>query len=333
MRHFVIVGILIIVLTFLLILGLDAANLMPVGASAQASEIDWMWGLQEIAMSFLFSLIVVPMVYSLVVFKRRKGDTSDAEHIEGNTRLEIAWTIVPLILVVAFSVLGAGNLANTIRPSSDAMVVRVRGFQWAWTFDYPEYGFSSTEMYVPVNRAINLKMESSDVIHSFWVPEFRVKQDVVPGRVTELRFTPILEGDYKVRCAELCGTAHYRMEQPVVVVDDAAFAAWVEEQKLIAAEAAETPEGRGQLLAQNNVCGACHSINGAAGIGPTWLGLFGREEEMEDGTVIVVDDAYLTESIKDPKAKIVHGFPPTMPVFPLTDEEIDDIIAYIKTLR
>jgi cytochrome c oxidase subunit II len=333
MRHFVIVGILIIVLTFLLILGLDAANLMPVEASAQASEIDWMWKLQEIAMSFLFALIVVPMVYSLVVFKRPKGDTSDAQHIEGNTRLEITWTIIPLILVVAFSVLGAGNLANTIRPSSDAMVVRVTGFQWAWKFDYPEYGFSSTEMYVPVNRALNLKMESSDVIHSFWVPEFRVKQDVVPGRVTELRITPILIGDYKVRCAELCGTAHYNMETPVVVVDDAAFAAWVAEQQEIAKEAQATPEGRGQLLVQNNVCGACHSINGAAGIGPTWLGLFGRTEEMEDGTIIVVDEAYLHESIKDPKAKIVKGFPPTMPVFPLTDQEIEDIIAYIKTLK
>jgi cytochrome c oxidase subunit II len=186
---------------------------------------------------------------------------------------------------------------------------------------------------VPVNQALALRMESSDVIHSFWVPEFRLKQDLVPGRITELRITPILIGDYKVRCAELCGTAHYRMEQPVVVVDDAAFAAWVAERQAEAAEAQATPEGRGELLVQNNVCGACHSINGSAGIGPTWLGLFGRSEEMEDGTIIVVDEAYLHESIKDPKAKIVKGFPPTMPVFPLTDEEIDDIIAYIKTLR
>lgn len=333
MRHFVIAGILVIAATALLIVGLDASNLMPVPASTQASEIDGMWRLQEIAMSFLFSLIVVPIVYSLVVFRRRKGDTEDAEHIEGNTRLEIAWSVLPLIAVVAFSVLGAGNLANTLRPSADAMVVKVTAFQWAWKFDYPEYGFSSTEMYIPVNQAINLKMESSDVIHSFWVPEFRVKQDVVPGRVTELRFTPILIGDYKVRCAELCGTSHYKMEQPVVVVDDAAFAAWVEERKAEAAAAQATPEGRGQLLVQNNVCGACHSINGSAGIGPTWLGLFGREEEMEDGTVIIVDEAYLTESIKDPKAKIVKGFPPTMPIFPLTDEDIADIIAYIKTLR
>ena len=333
MRHFVIVGILIAAATALLIVGLGASNLMPVPASTQAKEIDGMWRLQEIAMSFLFSLIVVPMVYSLVVFRRRKGDTEDAEHIEGNTRLEIAWSVIPLIAVVAFSVLGAGNLANTLRPSANAMVVRVTAFQWAWKFDYPEYGFSSTEMYIPVNKAINLKMESSDVIHSFWVPEFRVKQDVVPGRVTELRFTPVLIGDYKVRCAELCGTSHYKMEQPVVVVDDAAFAAWVAERKLEAAEAQATPEGHGQFLVQSNVCGACHSINGAPGIGPTWRGLFGEEVELEDGTIVIADEAYLTESIKNPKAQIVKGFPPTMPVFPFTDVEIEHIVAYIKTLK
>ena len=333
MRHFVIVGILIIVVTILMILGLDAANLMPVEASLQASEIDWMWKLQEIAMSFLFALIVVPMVYSLVVFKRQKGDTSDAEHVEGNTRLEITWTIIPLILVVAFSVLGAGNLANTVRPSSDELVVKVTGFQWAWKFDYPAYGISSTEMYVPVNQAIDLRMESSDVIHSFWVPEFRVKQDLVPGRITELHITPILQGNYKVRCAELCGTSHYKMEQPVVVVDEPAFAAWVAERQKEAAEQSKTPEGHGQLLVENNVCGACHSINGAAGIGPTWRGLFGEEVELEDGTIVIADEAYLFESIKNPKAKIVKGFPPTMPVFPFTDEEIQHIIAYIKTLK
>jgi cytochrome c oxidase subunit II len=333
MRHFVIVGILIIAVTVFLIVGLDAAHLMPVEASVQAEEIDWMWKLQEIAMSFLFSLIVVPMAYSLVVFKRRKGDTEDAEHVEGNTRLEIAWSVIPLIAVLVFSVLGAGNLANTIRPSANAMVVRVTAFQWAWKFDYPEYGFSSTEMYIPVNKAINLKMESSDVIHSFWVPEFRVKQDLVPGRVTELRFTPILTGNYKVRCAELCGTSHYKMEQPVVVVSDAEFAAWAVEQKELADQQSATPEGHGQLLVQNNVCSACHSINGAAGIGPTWRGLFGEEVELEDGTVVIADEAYLTESIKDPKAKIVKGFPSTMPVFPFTDEEIEHIVAYIKTLK
>ena len=332
MRHFIFVGILVIAMTLLTFAGLNAVDLMPVEASAQAREIDWMWNLQVGAMSFLFSLIVAPMVYSLVVFKRKPGDNTDAEHIEGNTRLEIGWTVVPLVVVVIFSVLGAGNLARTIRPKQDAMVIRVTGFQWGWKFDYPDYRISTTEMYVPVDRPIVLKMQSTDVIHSFWVPEFRVKQDLVPGRVTQLNITPILIGDFKVRCAELCGTAHYAMEQPVVVVNSTDFDSWVVDRQAEAA-ALNTPELRGQALVETNRCGACHSINGAAGIGPTWFNLFEHDVELEDGSTVVADEAYLTESIRDPKAKIVLGFPPTMPVFPLTDEEISDIVAYIKTLK
>ena len=333
MRHFVTAGILTILVAVLMFLGLNAAPLMPVEASTQAREIDWMWKSQEIAISILFAIIVAPLFYSLVVFRRRKGDTSDAEHVEGNTRLEIAWTIVPLIIVVAFSVLGAGNLANTIRPSSNALVVHVTGFQWAWKFDYPEYGITTNEMYVPVNRALDLKMESSDVIHSFWVPEFRVKQDLVPGRITELRITPILTGSYKVRCAELCGTGHYRMEQAVVVVDQAAFDAWVAERRKEAEQLSATPEGHGQLLVSANGCAACHSITGAAGVGPTWRGLFGSQVELQDGTVVTADEKYIFQSIRDPKSQVVKGFTPTMPVYPFTDDEINDIVAYIKTLK
>ena len=333
MRHFVIAGILVIVATFLTYAGLDAAHLMPANASAQATEIDWMWDLQVIGMSFLFSLIVVPMAYSLVVFKRKKGDTTDAEHIEGNTPLEITWTVIPLFVVVIFAYLGAGNLSRTLRVSPDAMVVNVTGIQWDWKFEYPEYGITTTELYLPVDKAVVLKMTSTDVIHSFWVPEFRVKQDLVPGRVTELRITPTVIDDYKVRCAELCGTSHYSMEEFVRVVDGAAFTGWVSEQQAIAAEAASTPEGHGRLLVTQNGCAACHSINGAAGLGPTWFGLAGSQVELEDGSTVIADDAFLFESIRNPKAKVVKGFQPNMPLYPFTDEEIADIIAYIKTLK
>lgn len=335
MRHFVIVGILVIAVAFLTHAGLNAAHLMPVEASAQASEIDWMWNLQLIAMSFLFSLIVVPMVYSLVVFRRKKGDDTDAEHIEGNTPLEITWTVIPLFVVVIFAYLGAGNLARTIRSTPDALVVKVVGSQWAWKFVYPDYGVTSQELYLPKGKAVLLKMESTDVIHSFWVPEFRVKQDLVPGRVTELHITPTLAGDYKVRCAELCGTSHYKMEQPVIVVDGAEFTTWITEQQALAA-AAVTPEARGELLVAGNGCAACHSINGAANVGPTWLGLAGSQAELEDGTTVIADDAYLAESIVNPKAKIVKGYAPVMPetygsLF--TEAQIADIVAYIKTLK
>jgi cytochrome c oxidase subunit 2 len=177
-------------------------------------------------------------------------------------------------------------------------------------------------------------MTSNDVIHSFWVPEFRVKQDLVPGRITELRVTPTLEGDYKVRCAELCGTSHAFMERPVVVSSQEEFDAWMAEQLQVAEQASQTPEGRGQALVAANGCAACHSINGSPGIGPTWFGLFGRTETLTDGSTVVADEAYIHESIKAPQAKIVRGFEnQLMPAYGFTDEQIDDIVAYIKTLR
>ena len=337
MRHYVIVGILIFVVTILIYIGLDAVGLMPEQASAQAVDIDWMWNLEVIAMAFLFALIVVPMAYSLIVFRRRKGDTTDAEHMEGNTKLEIAWTIVPLFIVMAYAYLGAINLAAIQRADPDAMVVKVTGLQWDWTFEYPPVdgvAVVSKELHLPVGKQILLRMTSNDVIHSFWVPEFRVKQDVVPGRITELRVTPTLEGDYQVRCAELCGTAHYSMENDVVVSSQEEFDAWFAVAYEEAIVASQTPEGRGQALVSANGCAACHSINGAPGIGPTWFGLFGRQEIMTDGTVVTVDDAYLHESIKTPQAKIVADFEnQLMPTYDFTDEQIADIIAYIKTLR
>jgi len=336
-RHYVIVGILVIVVAVLIYIGLDSAGLMPVEASAQAADIDWMWNLEVVAMSFLFALIVVPLVYSLVVFRRRMGDTTDAEHMEGNTQLEIAWTIVPLFVVMAYAYLGAVNLAETRRVDPNATIVKVKGIQWSWSFEYPAVnGISviSDELHLVKGKQVLLRMTSQDVIHSFWVPEFRVKQDLVPGRITELRITPVRDGNYKVRCAELCGTSHAYMEKPVVVSSQADFDAWMSEQLKIAEEAAATPEGHGQLLVTANGCAACHSVNGAPGIGPTWYGLAGSQVELTDGSVVTADDAYLTESIKAPQAKIVKGFEnQLMPNFGLADNDIADIVAYIKTLR
>ncbi len=334
MRHFVIVGILVVVMSILTYIGLAAIGLMPLAASTQAGPIDWLWNLEVMTISFLFALIVVPMAYSLVVFRRKQGDTTDAEHIEGNTNLEITWTIVPLFMVMVFAYLGAGNLAEIRRVDPQAMVVNVTGLQWAWTFEYPAYGVVANELHVPEGQQVLLQMTSNDVLHSFWVPEFRVKQDLVPGRITELRFTPTVPGSYKVRCAEICGTSHAYMEAPVIVSAQADFDAWMTEQVALAEEAAATPEGRGRALVAANGCVACHSVNGAAGIGPTWFGLFGRQERLTDGSVVTADDAYIHESIKAPQAKIVAGFEnQLMPAYNFNDEQITDIISYIKTLK
>ena len=339
MRHFIIVGILVILVSALLYMGLSSAHLMPIEASAQAIPIDWMWNLILIVMSFFFSLIVVPMIYSLFVFRRKRGETGDGAHFEGNTTLELLWSSIPLVIVVAFSVIGARNLSQTLSRDPNAMVIKVTGIQWSWRFEYPadpETGISvvSSELHLPVGKQVLLRMTSSDVIHSFWVPEFRVKQDLVPGRFTELVITPTRKGDYKVRCAELCGTSHAYMEKPVLVTSQGDYETWLAGELETAKTAAATPEGMGQLLVSQNGCGACHSITGAAGLGPTWLGLFGFPVELSDGSSVTADEAYITESIQNPQAKIVKGFESQKMVqYSFTNDEIAAIVAYIKTIR
>jgi cytochrome c oxidase subunit 2 len=334
MLHFLIVGILVIVASVLTYFGVNIMWVLPTSASAQATPIDWLWDIQMIVLSFLFSLIVVPMFYSLIVFRRRKGETGDGKHFEGNYKLEVAWTILPLFAVLTMAYLGAENLAEVRRADPDAVTINVTGRQWSWSFEYPEYGVISDELHLPVGKQVLLQMTSTDVIHSFWVPEFRVKQDLVPGRITELRITPTVTGSYKVSCAELCGTSHAFMVNSVFVEEQDGFDTWMTGQVALAEEASQTPEGRGKALVAASGCAACHSIDGSPGIGPTWLGLAGEEVELSGGTTLIADDEYLAESIHDPQAKIVAGFEAQqMIAFTFTDEQISDIVAYIKTLK
>jgi cytochrome c oxidase subunit 2 len=339
-RHIVTITALILLSTYLMYAGLTSIGLMPTAASIQAGPIDWLFDIHVIAMSFLFSLITVILLYSLVVFRRKPGETGDGAHIEGNTGLEIFWTIVPLIVVIAFGIIGADNLRNVRAADPNALEVRVIGRQWDWRFEYPE-GFSSTTLYLPVHKQVLLKLESSDVLHSFWVPEFRVKQDMIPGRVTELRITPTLEGEYPIKCAEICGTRHAYMVSPVVVVSQVAYDAWVTEQvalyeaELLASEGQPDARRGEQLYTQ--YCLACHSLTGTVGQGPTWKGLFGRENRpLADGSVVaLVDEEYLYESITAPNAKIAQGFNANaMPSFSyLRDSQVYDLIEFIKTLE
>ena len=336
LKHFFFVSILVVLLSVVVYMGLAAAKLLPVAAALQAGPIDRLFKLELIAISFLFSLIVVPLVYSLVVFRRKAGDTGDGQHIEGNTRLEIFWTVIPLVIVLGLAYLGAENLAEVTRADPEAMQAKVTGFQWAWRFDYPEVGVISDELHLVVDRQVVLRMSSPDVLHSFWVPEFRIKQDLVPGIETEYRITPSELGSYKVRCAELCGTSHAYMESPVIVQTQAEFDAWIKEQveANAAAEASGVPDAsRGQRIYESSGCKACHSIDGSPLVGPTWKGLWGEAVVLDDGSTLTADEAYIIESIREPNAKIVKGFAPGMPQFNLSDRQIADLIEYIKTLK
>ena len=186
-----------------------------------------------------------------------------------------------------------------------------------------------------VGRQILLQLTSTDVIHSFWVPEFRIKQDAVPGRWTTLRVTPTRVGDYRLRCAELCGYAHTAMLAPVVVVEEADFEAWLAGQEVATGPLeGMTPEERGALVAELQGCLGCHSVDGSEAVGPTWLGLFGSERQMESGPAAIADEAYLRDSIMHPASQVVAGFPKIMPVYEtvLSDEDLEGLIAYIKSL-
>jgi cytochrome c oxidase subunit II len=338
--HLIIASVLVVVVTVLLILGMEYVRILPVAASAQAQPIDDLFHLELKVIAFLFSLIVVLMVYSIFIFRRKRGDATDAAHIEGSTKLEIAWTIAPLATVMVFAVLGGNALAATLAPEPKPLRVEVIGKQWAWSFVYPDYGVISDKLYLPEDKQTILLLRSEDVIHSFWVPEFRVKQDALPGGedfVRELRVTPTEQGEYTLRCAELCGLQHTYMESPVIVLGQAAFDSWLNQ----AAGISDDPVVRGDKWATNFGCRSCHSIDGTKIVGPSWKDLCEGTATLADGSSVPVDETYLRESILNPNAKIVEGFAPGLmpaqfidPVTkkPISDEQINDIIAYMSSI-
>ncbi len=347
LKHAVAVAVLTLVTTVGLYFLFRWMFTLPTAASTQAEPIDTMFQSHFIMMAFLFAFIMVMMFYSVAVFRRRPDDTEDGPHIHGHTGLEIAWTVIPTLVVVSFGIYGTIVLGNITSAQNNEMVVSVVGQQWSWSFEYPEQDVKSARLVLPVGQPVLLELESTDVLHSFWVPEFRVKQDLVPGQVKELRITPTKLGSYRLRCAEICGTSHSQMLADVEVVSQADF-----EQFLIDAAfrySDLSPEERGQQFYTDLGCNGCHSLDGTAGAGPTWQGIYQRQEALTDGTTITVDEEYIRNSILNPNEQIVQGFNPN--VMPQNfGERIDaleaqisasegadldviaDLIAYMQTL-
>jgi cytochrome c oxidase subunit 2 len=227
-KHFLIVGALVVIGT--IVLGFFLLAILPIKAQAsvQAEPIRWLFQLHIWLIAFLFSLVVVFMLYALVVFRRRKNDDSEGEHFEGNTTLEVIWTVVPLALVVIFSFIGLRTLQDATSGGDDVQV-KAEGFQWSWAFSYPN-GVASAEMVLPVNKPALITLESRDVIHSFWVAEWGPKQDVVPGMTTSMHVTPTEVGEFQLECAELCGLSHWSMTTTIRVVSEEEYTAWMEEK-------------------------------------------------------------------------------------------------------
>ncbi len=354
-KHYIAVTVLVILATLGLRGVLFLLYRLPKSASAQAVPIDTMFNVHFWLIAFLFSLIMVFMLYSVVIFRRKEGDNEPGRHVHGHTGLEIVWTVIPILVVIGFGIWGVSVLNALTAEQPDEMTINVYGQQWYWEFEYPEQeGAKSRDLLVlPVNQNILLDMESRDVLHSFWIPEFRVKQDLVPQTTTYLRITPTEEGEYTLRCAEICGFDHSRMLADVRVVNQSEFDAWIQERLDVPVYAELTPEERGELWYTEMGCNSCHNLTGEPGLaGPTWQGIYGREEELNDGTTITVDDAYIRESIMDPNAKIVAGFAdpslmagqgfetriPEREAELLANEGIeidiiDDLIAFMKTIE
>ena len=310
-------------------------RILPPLASEEGAYIDRLFRMELYVIAFLFALVVGLMLYSVFAFRRRPGETGDGMYFHGHTALEVTWTLIPLGVVLYFSALGVRYFHAVKAANPDEFVVQVTGQQFSWSFYYPDYDITSSELVLPVGRQVVFQITSKDVIHDFWVVEFRAKQDAVPGMVKELRLTPTRTGDFKVRCAELCGTGHANMRAPVHVVTAAEFADWVAGQKS-AAGGLSGEALTGAQLAKEMGCLGCHTVDGTETIAPTWKGLFGSTETLTDGSSITVDEDYLRESILDPAAKVVQGFQPIMPGGfgdKLSSDQIEALIAYIKTLK
>ncbi len=280
---------------------------------------------------FLLALITFLMVYFVIRYqKKRNPQPSD---VHENIWLEIIWTVVPTLLVLTMFYYGLTGFNFLKKAPSGAMNVNVIARQWSWLFEY-ENGIKSTELKIPLGKPVKLSLTSQDVIHGFYAPAFRIKQDVVPGMTNALWFQPTELGTFDVFCTQYCGLQHAKMATKIVVLPVEEFNQWFQKGK----EAMEADKGKptGPRLFQEKGCYACHSIDGTPRVGPTLKGLFGKTVVvLEDGRErsIVADEVYLRKSLLEPNADVVKGYPPIMPLQKMTEDELNELIRYLKALK
>lgn len=301
--------------------------LFPDQASSVAPRVDALFYFLVIV-SLFFVALIFALVIGFAVRYRRRFEDEQPEPIPGNLRLELLWTFIPLGLTMVMFGWGAVVFFDIQRPPADALEIFVVGRQWMWKFQHPDGAREINELHVPVGRAVKLTMVSEDVIHSMFVPAFRLKQDVLPGRYTALWFEATRKGTYHLFCAEYCGTQHSGMLGRVVAQEPAEYQKWLSGGGGLSMAAA------GEGLFERLGCASCHRMDGS-GRGPSLVGLFGNMVEFERGGSVRADEGYIRESILEPNAKIVSGYPAIMPTFKglIGEEGILQIIAYIRDLH
>lgn len=307
---------------------------MPPQATPWAARIDWINEFITVIAIFCTVAITAVMIYFAVKY-RRKSENDYTPAITHNTVLETVWTVIPTIVVIYVFYFGYVIYKEMRTPPANALEINVQGKMWGWTYEHSSGKVDTGELVVPLNRPVRLIMRSDDVLHSYFIPAMRVKEDVLPSAYSYLWFTPTSLGNFPVFCAEYCGDGHSKMLGTVKVVTEQAY-----QDYLVGREVGDGPQippaqlGE-QIFKGKGTCVACHSIDGSRLVGPSLKGAFGRQAEFADGSSIQTDENYLRESIKNPNGKVVKGFavPSQMPPFTaLSEKEIDALVAFIKTL-
>ncbi len=301
--------------------------LFPERASALAWQVDGLYFLL-VAVSAFFTLLIFVLIFVFAV-KYRKSAHPRAEQIEGSLPLELAWTLIPLGISMIFFAWGSLIYFQEARPPKGSIEVYAVAKQWMWKFQHETGQREINQLHVPIGRDVKMIMSSQDAIHSFYVPAFRIKADVLPGRFTQTWFHATKAGTYHLFCAEYCGTQHSGMIGQVIVMEPTAYQAWLSGD----AGAAGSLSANGQQLFQQLGCSTCHRSD-TQGRGPNLVGVFGKQVLLDDGRTVVADENYIRESILNPGAKVVSGFKPIMPTFQgqVSEESLMALVAYVKSL-
>jgi len=306
--------------------------LLPPAKSTLAGETDALFHFINVTSVILLAGITFAIIYFAWKYRRR-SDNDVTPVITHNSTLEITWSVIPLILVMIVFGWGFTGYMNLTTPPDDAYEVRVVAKSWLWEFHYNNGAVSVGELNVPVDRPVKLVMSSDDVIHSFFVPDFRIKRDVLPNRYSSVWFEATETGESIIFCTEYCGTQHSNMDATVNIMSQDEFETWLEAGDSVDEDM--PPAERGEALVSRNGCNACHSVDGSSGVGPSFAGLWQNDRPVQSGETVPADENYIRESILQSDAKVVEGYDNVMPPYQgvIDDRQIDDIIEYIKTLE
>lgn len=305
---------------------LELFDYMPEEGSTWASRVDWLNNLISAISVICIIGITIVMLYFAIKYRRRDDNKEATSNVSHNNLIETVWTVIPTIICIAMFFFGYNIYHEMRNPPAGSLEINVIGKKWAWDFLYPNGKKTTNELVVPIGEPVKLIMTSQDIIHSFFLPTMRVKEDVYNGNYSYLWFTPTKEGESRIFCTEYCGTGHSEMLGKIKVVSKAQYNDFISDKVEL------PPAELGKKIFENN-CQVCHNVSDEKKVGPGLKALFGAKHEMEGGQTVDVDENYVAESIKNPSAKIVKGYPNAMTPFPnFSEKELVSLIEYLKTL-